>query len=107
MSLNPRLEDAAIVRQAAELIKTVEFDYSCNALEEAVRMEPWEAGKDQTEKQGCLLGEYEQIFGRWPFFSSPRNTKRQRSDDYTPAMRRADRVQALLLYADMLERGLL
>ena len=107
MSLNPRLEDAAIVRQAAELIKTVEFDYSCNALEEAVRMQPWETGEDQTEKQDCLLGEYAQLFGQWPFFSSRSNANWQKADEYHPAMRRADRVQALLSYADMLERGLL
>ena len=97
--LNPRPEEANLVREAARLVGSDEYHYSCCALEQAFLQARRYALLDK------VLTKYRELFGRHPWWSSNPNTC---SDElYTDDEQRADRVVALHMFANMLEKGTL
>lgn len=96
--LSPRPEAAAYVRQAVQYIREKEFDYSCNALEVAL---------DSHAEREHLLQQYHNLFWMHPWFTDRTNPNHFTGDGYTHKEKQADRIRALEMFADMLEKGTL
>lgn len=98
--LNPRPEAAALVREAARLIALRIQRYSCNALRRELRDHP------ECEH---LLDLYRSLFLHHPWFCEPANNVNFHSSDetYPEEQRQGDRVLALHMFANMLEKGTL
>lgn len=98
--LNPRPEAAALVRDATVLIATGANRYSCNALRRELRDHP------ECEH---LMGLYRGLFLQHPWFCEPDNNLNYLSDDraYPEEQRQGDRLLAMHMFANMLEKGTL
>lgn len=98
--LNPRPDAADFVRQAAQLVGDHHYDYSCNALNIVLANHP---EKEHLERL------YRGLFLHHPWFCAHGHNLNMFSDEdiYTREEKRADRVLALHMFANMLEKGLL
>lgn len=97
--LNPRPEAADFVRQAARLVGDHHYAYSCNALNIVLANHP--------EKEH-LEHLYRGLFLHHPwFFDRANNPNMFSSGVYSSDEKRADRVLALHMFANMLEKGTL
>lgn len=98
--LNPRPEAADLVRKAARLVGDHHYDYSCNALNIVLANHP--------EKEH-LESLYRGLFLYHPWFCDFASNSNMFSDEdvYTREEKRSDRVLALHMFANMLEKGTL
>lgn len=98
--LNPRPEAAALVRDATVLVATGVNRYSCNALRRELRDHP------ECEH---LMGLYRSLFLHHPWFCEPASNLSYHSSDeaYPETQRQRDRMLAMHMFANMLEKGTL
>lgn len=98
--LNPRPEAAALVREAAHLVAIRFNRYSCNALRRELRDHP------ECEH---LMDLYRSLFLQHPWFCESGGNRNFFSCDatYPEEQRQGDRVLALHMFANMLEKGTL
>lgn len=96
--LKPRPEEAELVREAAKRIGDGLNVYSCSALRAVLRNLP---------EFDFLIHLYSSLFSQHPWFCGPNNQNLCSDETYTLDEQRADRVLALRMFANMLEKGTL